>query len=641
MLATQHVLEILNVTHSGQVDETTCLQSLFGYAPTGLILKDVSIDVRGGEMMAILGSTGSGKETLLEVISRRAIGSTKGQVLLNGVPMTVDVFKQCCAYVPRRVDLLPGLTVYQTLHFSSLLTIGSKVSDAVKRTRVKQVLADLALHHVAQRDVAYLSASEYKRLCIGIQLIRDPVVLLLDEPTLDLDPLNTYFIVSILANHAKKYARAVMLTIQKPRSDVFPFLDKVTYLCMGDVVYSGNTRIMLDYFRNIGFPCPELENPLMYYLCLSTVDRRSRERIIDSTGQIGSLVEKFRLEGAPYRKSAPSLFELGVVEPYNKVSLTVYGMPSFFSVFWTLLSRRWCVPVNGLVNLRLSGLHHLFLSFILLPLCFTLLFIFYFRLTDFQRSYQTRNGLLFSCLSIVSFVSAGVTAVNFAPHRTVFYQETRDGLYKGPLFIASHVLYSIPISLVNVFVSSGILYWATGLRMEGWRFATFSCILWSCYFFVELQTICLQLLIRSSYTAASISGFISSIYLITSSGMIRSLLILPDWLYYLSFAMIYRYAGAFLNEIEFWNNLVALSTHFNSTDSSCSITNSATGCVYLNGTHYLSLKYHLNRNEGHFSDLGLTRNFIICFVFCGAMLLVTILAYLLPLPGVIKSKFRK
>jgi len=91
------------------------------------------------------------------------------------------------------------------------------------------------------------------------------VVLLLDEPTWDLDPLNTYLVISILSNHARKYGRAVVLTMEKPRSDVFPFLDRVAYLCLGDVVYTGGTRLMLDYFRSIGFPCPELENPLMYY----------------------------------------------------------------------------------------------------------------------------------------------------------------------------------------------------------------------------------------------------------------------------------------------------------------------------------------------------------------------------------------
>ena len=62
-----------------------------------------------------------------------------------------------------------------------------------------------------------------------------------------------------------QYNRIVLLAMEKPRSDIFPFLDRVTYLCLGDVVYTGATRMMLDYFRAIGFPCPELENPLMYY----------------------------------------------------------------------------------------------------------------------------------------------------------------------------------------------------------------------------------------------------------------------------------------------------------------------------------------------------------------------------------------
>ena len=79
-----------------------------------------------------------------------------------------------------------------------------QVSSYVKSARVKQVLADLALSPVAGHQVETLSQSEYRRLAIGVQLVRDPVVLLLDEPTWDLDPLNTYFVISILANHAKK-----------------------------------------------------------------------------------------------------------------------------------------------------------------------------------------------------------------------------------------------------------------------------------------------------------------------------------------------------------------------------------------------------------------------------------------------------
>jgi ATP-binding cassette subfamily G (WHITE) protein 5 (sterolin 1) len=75
------------------------------------------------------------------------------------------------------------------------------VSRYVKAARVKQVLADLALSTVADKNVDALNVCEWRRVAIGVQLVRDPVVLLLDEPTADLDPLNTYFVVSILVRH--------------------------------------------------------------------------------------------------------------------------------------------------------------------------------------------------------------------------------------------------------------------------------------------------------------------------------------------------------------------------------------------------------------------------------------------------------
>lgn len=143
-----------------------------------------------------------------------------------------------------------------------------------KGSKVRQILADLALSQVANKRVEYLNMSEKRRLSIGVQLVRESVMVLLDEPTHGLEPLDAYLLVSILSNYAKKTGCGILLSMEKPRSDVFPFLDRALFLCLGGVVYSGSTRGMLEYFHSIGFPCPQLENPLMYYLCLSTVDRR-------------------------------------------------------------------------------------------------------------------------------------------------------------------------------------------------------------------------------------------------------------------------------------------------------------------------------------------------------------------------------
>nr|CAI5857014.1 unnamed protein product [Callosobruchus analis] len=233
-------------------------------------------------------------------------------------------------------------------------------------------MADLALSQVANKCTEDLTLSEYRRLTIGIQLIKDPVILLLDEPTWDLDPLNTYLVVSILSNAAKKYGTAMILTMEKPRSDVFPFLERVLYLCLGDVVYTGGTRQMLEYFNAIGFPCPQLENPLMYYLCLSTVDRRSRERFMESNHQIAQLVEKFKIEGGAFRKSSNITGPNSTINHANKIPLLI-GKPSSCSTGWNIYIRL----LSATVSFKKAGIRQMFLRLCLVPLYFLLLWTFY------------------------------------------------------------------------------------------------------------------------------------------------------------------------------------------------------------------------------------------------------------------------
>ncbi|KAB7497363.1 hypothetical protein Anas_07367, partial [Armadillidium nasatum] len=102
-----------------RVEPGTCFQKLMGNVPTG--------EVHGGELMAIMGSKGSGKRALLEVISRRAQGPTKGQILLNHVPMSLKLFQESCAYVTHRTQLIEGITTYQTLLYSAKMNLSEKV----------------------------------------------------------------------------------------------------------------------------------------------------------------------------------------------------------------------------------------------------------------------------------------------------------------------------------------------------------------------------------------------------------------------------------------------------------------------------------------------------------------------------------
>lgn len=635
----EFVLELISVFHTGPVEPGSCVQKLVGNVPTGVILKDVSLEVHGGELMAVLGSKGSGKRALLEVISRRAQGPTRGQILLNHVPMSLRLFQDSCGYVTHKTQLLEGLTAKQTLEYAAKLSLSSKIGSTMRANRVRQVLADLALSQVANRSVDLLTPSEYRRLVIGVQLIKDPLVLLLDEPAWGLDPLNTYFVISILSNHAKKYNRIILVTMEKPRSDIMPFLDRVSYLCLGDVVYTGSTRLMIDYFRSIGFPCPELENPLMYYLCLSTVDRRSRERFIDSNNQIAALVEKFKLEGGPYRKYSGPPPDMDHSE--HKVPLSAYGRPSVFSAMTAIFGRAFTM----MSPCSYMGIQQLFFRLLMLPAFFFLLWNFYWEIEDYQRSFQSRGGLIFNCVAGTAYLATAATSKTFAQHRTRYYHEAREGLYRGPLFITTYNLFSLPVSYINVMAASAIVFFGLGLGdtavqgpdWMGWLI--FGSVLWAVWAFVEQQTVALMMVVKSSYSAAAASIALTTFYLLVASATLRSLVGLPDWLYYLSHVIVYRYVAAVLHEQTFLDKLPNLPVNATSV---CPDNNAEYGCRYRNGTYYLLERYHFPQNGLDLGrqDLDLWSNFGLSFAFFGGMLTLNLILYLVPLPAFIKSKFR-
>ncbi|RWS15547.1 ABC transporter sub-family G-like protein 12 [Dinothrombium tinctorium] len=649
VLETYHMLELIGVSHTGPIvpeNKATCWSKMTGSITSGLILKDVSFEVHSGEVMAILGSKGSGKRALIDVIAHRISeqGSTKGQILLNDVPLTLRLFQEQCGFVSKRTQLIYGLTVRQMLYYMSQMTL--KTNSSIKRNRIKQVLADLALSQLSNRKVSELSCSEIKRLAIGLQLIRDPLLLVLDDPTANLDPLNTYFVISILSNHAKKYGRIIILTMDKPRSDIFPFLDRVTYLCLGDVVYTGSTRMMMDYFRGIGFPCPELENPLMYYLCLSTVDRRSRDRFIESSAQIAALVDKFKVEGHEYRKHIPQMANnngtMGNTSP--TIPLTAYGRASSFTVTLALLGRQF----NSMFTWW-----NLFLRLLVLPLFCALLYLFILpRLGYQQQTFQSRSGIIFNAMASVTFIAPSITAYYFATHRNCFYEESsRMSLYRGPLFIFTNILTSIPFNLLTVWMGASIVYWAAGLRADEWwleRWAIFCATLWAVFTFAEQHTIAIMCFIKSPFIATITSIYFLNFYLILGCGTFRSMLAAPDWLNYINYANIYHYASWTLNFNEFQNNPQMDRTPALAEDLStvlpCPVNVLPGRCLFINGTHFLVQRFKEITDAGKsqlpaWSVITL-RNFVANFVFAFSAYAFSTIVFVIPLPGSLKAKFR-
>uniref|UniRef100_A0A8C1Z404 Broad substrate specificity ATP-binding cassette transporter ABCG2 n=1 Tax=Cyprinus carpio TaxID=7962 RepID=A0A8C1Z404_CYPCA len=235
--------------------------------------KEILVDLNGimrPGLNAILGPTGSGKSSFLDVLAaRKDPAGLSGEVLINGALQPPN-FKCLSGYVVQDDIVMGTLTVRENLCFSAALRLSSQISPREKEARVNHLISELALNKVADAKVGTqlirgISGGERKRTSIGMELIIDPSVLFLDEPTTGLDASTAYSVLLLLKRMAGQ-GRTIIMSIHQPRYSIYRLFDSLTLLVNGKQVYHGPTQDALDYFANIGYACEAHNNPADFFL---------------------------------------------------------------------------------------------------------------------------------------------------------------------------------------------------------------------------------------------------------------------------------------------------------------------------------------------------------------------------------------
>eukprot|EP01121_Diplochlamys_sp_Union-15-3_P019735 TRINITY_DN750_c0_g1_i1.p1 TRINITY_DN750_c0_g1~~TRINITY_DN750_c0_g1_i1.p1 ORF type:complete len:250 (+),score=48.73 TRINITY_DN750_c0_g1_i1:64-813(+) len=180
------------------------------------ILKGLTGTIEGGDFVAIMGASGAGKTTFLDILSGR-IKPSSGKVIVDGKATSPGHTYPKQAYVRQQDFLMANFTPKELLQFSADLRIPNSVSNAEKKERVKNTLTQLRLEKcqntkVGGRNMRGISGGEAKRLSVGIELITDPSVLYLDEPTSGLDTTTAYTTVETLRKLSES-GRTVVLSL--------------------------------------------------------------------------------------------------------------------------------------------------------------------------------------------------------------------------------------------------------------------------------------------------------------------------------------------------------------------------------------------------------------------------------------------
>lgn len=183
---------------------------------------------KSGRMCALMGSSGAGKTTLMDVVAlRKTTGTVQGDIRLNGHPQEPIAFRRCSGYVEQFDVQSPQLTIRETVLFSARLRLDSEKvkTDKEKQNFSDQVLRTLELTSLADCLVGSdeeggLSFEQRKRLSIAVELAASPSIIFLDEPTTGLDARSALLVVKLLRKVADQ-GRTVCATVHQPSSAVF------------------------------------------------------------------------------------------------------------------------------------------------------------------------------------------------------------------------------------------------------------------------------------------------------------------------------------------------------------------------------------------------------------------------------------
>lgn len=219
-------------------------------------LQNINVAEKGGKLIGIMGASGSGKSTLLNVLN----GSEKpssGRVQINGI----DIHEQpeevqgIVGYIPQDDLLMEDLTVFENLYYAARLCFGQLPKEECAE-RVERLLVQLGLTEIRNLKVGsplqkIISGGQRKRLNIGLELLREPTILFVDEPTSGLSSRDSENIMDLLKELSLR-GKMIFVVIHQPSSDIFKMFDTLLILDVGGFqIYYGNPVESVVYFRDI------------------------------------------------------------------------------------------------------------------------------------------------------------------------------------------------------------------------------------------------------------------------------------------------------------------------------------------------------------------------------------------------------
>ncbi|KAG8066976.1 hypothetical protein GUJ93_ZPchr0005g16294 [Zizania palustris] len=529
--------------------------------PTKALLDGISGEARDGELFAVMGTSGSGKSTMVDALAGRiARESLRGSVELNGEPLHGRRLRAISAYVMQDDLLYPMLTVRETLLFAAEFRLPRALSPEKKRARVDALIDQLGLARAADTIIGDeghrgVSGGERRRVSIGTDIIHDPIVLFLDEPTSGLDSASAFMVVQVLRRIAQS-GSVVIMTIHQPSARIIGILDRLLFLSRGRTVYAGTPSGLKPFFSAFGDPIPDNENPAEF--ALDTI--RELERQPEGAATLAEFNIKWQsTHGALAPADKDSMvctmpLEMAIAESVSRGKLvagsgseTVAASASVPTFANSLPVEVWVLMKRSFTNTRrMPELFVMRLGTIMVT-GFILATIFW-RLDDTPKGVQERLGFFAMAMSTMFYVCADALPV-FVQERHIYLRETAHNAYRRLSYVLANAVVAFPPLVLLSLAFAVTTFFAVGLAGGGASFLFFVLIVLASFwagsgFVTFLSAVVPHVMLGYTVVVAILA------YFLLFSGFFINRDRIPDywiWFHYLSLVK-YPYQAVLQNE---------------------------------------------------------------------------------------------
>ncbi|KAI0373206.1 hypothetical protein BV20DRAFT_963012 [Pilatotrama ljubarskyi] len=511
-----------------------------------VVLDNVSGRVVPGEVMAILGPSGAGKTTLIDILAQKhKSGRVTGGVSFPG---TGDRIPRI-GFVPQQDVLPPMLTVHEALLFAARLRLPEGVPDSEKHARVDDIMNRLGIAHlrnirIGDGERRGISGGEMRRVTIGLELVAKPDVLILDEPTSGLDSVSAVKVANVLQAlaHDEENPTAVIASIHQPSSHLYHSFDQILLLSHGHALYSGPGGFApAQHFSAQGIPFKEGYNVADYLLEIASDPPVALIPLSGGTngglhsGPPGSSTDE--VEKGIGRSSAnghvlENKME-GMPEPVKKSwFITSHYQATFLTQLEVLWGREWKILRRD----KTLFFAHIAIACVLGVFCGGL----YFDTDTTIAGFQSRVGCLFFLGALIAFSSLSAL-YNVVELRPLFLRERSASYYSPTAWLLSRFVFDVlPLRIIPTIIVSTITYWMAGLAPDAAHYFKFLFILVLYALAMTLFNFLLACLFRNGGIAILISA-LTALYQMTYAGFFVHLDDIPPVLRWLQWICPLKY----------------------------------------------------------------------------------------------------